>query len=772
MKWYRIPAAALLLGSAGAVSADDLFLPDAGLSEDLSGIEMVPEVLTATRLKQPRSEVPGSMTVITADHIRRWGVRTIPELMRFVPGMFVKHGDQDVIAYHASNPNLMRRMQVLIDGRSVYRAGIASVVWEDIPVALEDIQRIEVFRGPNASSYGANAFMAVINVVTFHPADSLGSRAYVRHGDQGVRDYQVSHSGQSGDWVYRTTVASKEDDGFDGSERDDDRNFLPGDNLHDGSRDNFISLSTATQFSDQSRLRLEGGYKSGKLRLRQDDDQDEIAPVENNSNGFVMGRWQYDFSARHTSQLRAYWQIEKRRTDYRKCAPAVALSPRLAALYQQDPYWANVIGRGDILVLDSSDDPGDTLDRVVLGVADPAVVEAELEAALERDFSISQDDLDAVPPIVQEAFAVNPGAPEEALYAFTCGDYQLDFDEQRFDVEWQDTMQWSDDFRTVAGVNLRYDEVKSETYFGGTVSNSLTRFFANAEWRPVSKLIFNLGGTYEDEEQNAAVFSPRVAANLLIYPQHSLRLVYSTAVRSPDLLEQSPDYEIRVTDLSENYLNLEEGTVYARQDGSYGNLDHERITSWEFGYYGRIPGQNLEIDIKLFRDHLYQLISDPINLFTPDVSSDTEMNLTGVDWQFTWQPLREHSFWYSGAYIDADMKLGDVSRLSEREANNLLRVETRLSSEFSHNLSWSIDLGHWQLTQSYFWHRSYDTYGDKGLAPYRRYELHLQKAWAFSSFDLDTSLFVHHLIDKNPISYNTNRIDDDNLAYLQVGVRF
>ena len=200
-------------------SAEDLFLPDAGLDADLSGMGIVPEVLTATRLKQPRSEVPGSMTVITAENIDQWGVRTVPELLRFVPGMFVKHADQDSVAYHASNPNLMRRMQVLIDGRSVYRAGIASVIWEDIPVALEDIQRIEVFRGPNASSYGANAFMAVINIVTYHPADTLGTRAFARSGHQGVRDFQISHSAEVGDWVYRATVSSKRDDGFDGRER-------------------------------------------------------------------------------------------------------------------------------------------------------------------------------------------------------------------------------------------------------------------------------------------------------------------------------------------------------------------------------------------------------------------------------------------------------------------------------------------------------------------------------------------------------------------------
>ncbi len=759
MRGYFSSMVAILATTMNAAVAEDLFLPDAGLDAELSGFTVVPEVLTATRLKQPRSEVPGSMTVITAENIEQWGVRTVPELFRFVPGMFVKHGDQDSIAYHASNPNLMRRMQVLIDGRSVYRAGIASVVWEDIPVALEDIQRIEVFRGPNASSYGANAFMAVINIVTFHPADTLGTRAFARSGHQGVRDYEVSHSAELGEWVYRATVSRKHDDGFDGNERLGQETVQPGDNLHDGSRDSFISLNATTQFSDNSRLLLQAAYKDGKQRLRQNFGEDEVAPTDENQSGFVMGQWQYDFSATHTTQLRAYWQKEKRLTEYRKCAPAVVLSPLLRQLYLEDPYWANVIGRFDL--------PEDLFFPIATGTANPEDVETRLEEELNRNYDISQSDLDQVQAIFAEA-----GFDVDNLSSITCGNYDLDFDEQRMDVEFQDTVQWNDVLRTVAGVNFRRDQVTSETYFNGTVSNDLMRVFANAEIRPLDKLIFNLGGMYEDEDKNSAVFSPRVAANYLVAPQHSLRLVYSTAVRSPDLLEQEPDYSLQITDLTENYLGLSEGSLYASQTGAYGDLDHERITSWELGYYGRIPAQSLEMDIKVYRDHLYQLISAPINLFTPDVNSDTEMNLSGVDWQFTWSPVRAHSFWYSGAYVDADVRLGDVSLLSAREVENLFRVETRLSSEFSHNLSWSFAYNSWRLTQSYFWHRSYDSGKKDGLNPYRRYEVHLEKDWKFTSFELQTSAFLHHLIDDEPIAYNTNSIEDEYLGYLQVGVKF
>lgn len=75
------------------------------------------------------------MTVLDSELIRASGARDIPELLRLVPGMMVGYnaGNQPTVNYHGSNVNDARRMQVLIDGRSVYRAGLATVDWSDIP---------------------------------------------------------------------------------------------------------------------------------------------------------------------------------------------------------------------------------------------------------------------------------------------------------------------------------------------------------------------------------------------------------------------------------------------------------------------------------------------------------------------------------------------------------------------------------------------------------------------------------------------------------------
>lgn len=146
------------------LAAEDLFMASTPL----------PEVLTATRLQQAPAAVPGSLTVLDRELIRASGARTLPELLRLVPGMLVVpqvgNPPQTTVNYHGSSANQARRLQVLVDGRSVYRAGLAQVDWNDIPLAIEDIERIEVFRGPNTVSYGANALMAVVSILTRAPA--------------------------------------------------------------------------------------------------------------------------------------------------------------------------------------------------------------------------------------------------------------------------------------------------------------------------------------------------------------------------------------------------------------------------------------------------------------------------------------------------------------------------------------------------------------------------------------------------------------------------
>ena len=136
----------------------------------------LPLVLSLARLAQPADEARIATTVIDRHMIEASGATEIFEVLRLVPGMSVAYQDSvfPTASYHGLSSSYSRRMQVLIDGRSVYDPAVGDLLWQSVPVALDNIERIEVIRGPSASSHGANSFLGVISITTRRPSDSSG----------------------------------------------------------------------------------------------------------------------------------------------------------------------------------------------------------------------------------------------------------------------------------------------------------------------------------------------------------------------------------------------------------------------------------------------------------------------------------------------------------------------------------------------------------------------------------------------------------------------
>ncbi len=177
----------------------------------------IPVVLSASRLSQPLSEVPNAMTVIDREMIKASGFRTITDLFRLVPGTYVSYsnGWQPIVAYHGSTDDYARRMQVRVDGRSIYMPPLGSVSWEDLPLQIGDIERIEVIRGPAAASYGGNSTQGVINIITSDASAMHGFKASVSKGNGGIADASV-RMGKSGEnFDYRLSVGYRGDHGYD-----------------------------------------------------------------------------------------------------------------------------------------------------------------------------------------------------------------------------------------------------------------------------------------------------------------------------------------------------------------------------------------------------------------------------------------------------------------------------------------------------------------------------------------------------------------------------
>jgi len=175
----------------------------------------LPVVATVSRLPQPLRDAPGSVTVIDREMIRASGARGISDLLRLVPGFQVTPLNTEAprVVYHGlSDEEYSPRVQVLIDGRSQYsplfRGGVN---WNTLPVAIEDIERIEVVRGSNSAAFGSNAFLGVINIITQDASQARGASFGVNHGNQGVRDERVRLGGQVAGADVRLTVRQQSD---------------------------------------------------------------------------------------------------------------------------------------------------------------------------------------------------------------------------------------------------------------------------------------------------------------------------------------------------------------------------------------------------------------------------------------------------------------------------------------------------------------------------------------------------------------------------------
>ena len=170
-------------------------LADASL-EELMNID----VSSVSRKQQKLSRSAAAVYVVSADDIRRSGATSIPEILRMVPGLQVARIDSShwAVSTRGFDARFSNKMLVLIDGRSIYNNIFAGVIWDQYDVVLEDIERIEVIRGPGGTMWGANAVNGVINVITRKAKDTQGTLASLTTGSDDLATTALRHGGELG----------------------------------------------------------------------------------------------------------------------------------------------------------------------------------------------------------------------------------------------------------------------------------------------------------------------------------------------------------------------------------------------------------------------------------------------------------------------------------------------------------------------------------------------------------------------------------------------
>lgn len=288
---------------------------DAVAADDVDNFALSPEqlfnatVTSVSKSSQKLMDAPAAVYVLTNEDIMRSGATSIPEALRLVPGVQVARVNANswAISIRGFNGTLDDKLLVLIDGRTVYDPLFSGVYWDIQDTVLEDIDRIEVIRGPGAALWGANAVNGVINIITKKAADTQGNLASTTYGNQdGI--VEERYGGKLGDNGYYRVYGKYLDRG---NERLDS-----GGNANDAQEESRGGFRADWKGSDDARddFTFQGdAYNSGASQYRFQSifslpgPHSQLVPEDLDAHGGnMLGRWTRAYSDDSKFTLQSY----------------------------------------------------------------------------------------------------------------------------------------------------------------------------------------------------------------------------------------------------------------------------------------------------------------------------------------------------------------------------------------------------------------------------------------------------------------------------------
>lgn len=305
-KFLKFIVTLLFFLSTGPVSADNASQADRFFEMDIHEL-MAIEITSVSKKSEKLHDAAAAVYVITAEDIRRSGVTSIPEALRMAPGLQVAQVNANVwaVSSRGFNYRFANKLLVLMDGRTIYTPVYSGVYWHKQDTVLEDIERIEVIRGPGSTLWGANAVNGVINIITKNAKDTQGGLLSGGGGKEETGFGSLRYGGQIRESIHYRVYAK-------GSKKDNFR-WSSGENARDDWDHVQSGFKVDWEANEKDSFTLQGDlYKntSGDIEdvtipFSPYSVRTEVNVKDKGAN--ILGRWKHIWSDTSDSSLQLYY---------------------------------------------------------------------------------------------------------------------------------------------------------------------------------------------------------------------------------------------------------------------------------------------------------------------------------------------------------------------------------------------------------------------------------------------------------------------------------
>ncbi len=294
-------------GSAAVEEGSDFF------DMDISQLMQI-TITSVSKKPQALSDAAAAIFVITQDDIHRSGVTSIPEALRMAPGLQVARigAEKWAITARGFNGQTANKLLVLMDGRTLYSPSFSGVYWDVQETLLEDIDRIEVIRGPGGTIWGANAVNGIINIITKKASDTEGGLVRISAGNEERGSGGLRYGAAMGNSTHaRAYLTYRNHDSFGLHDTETDAND-DWQSLHGGFRVDGGTAGDDT-WTLQGDIYTEEANQLVSPSYEQIAPFRSVAPDDYDASGWnFLTRWQHQFSADNSWTIQSYYDYTNR----------------------------------------------------------------------------------------------------------------------------------------------------------------------------------------------------------------------------------------------------------------------------------------------------------------------------------------------------------------------------------------------------------------------------------------------------------------------------